>query len=277
MRASTRRGRLGLAVASALIVIFALGPIYWMIATSFKTTANITSVPTQWFPWPITFSNYVDAFRDYPFATYILNSLVVAVSSTVLVLAFGLFAGYALARAPMKGRLPILMALLMVSVFPSIAVIAPLYLLMRDIGWLNSYQALILPYTAFNLPFAIWILRNFLIDVPVELEESARIDGASPLRIVVSVLVPVSLPGIFTAGVFCFTACWTEFLMALSFNSSDSFRTIPVGVALFGTPHTTPFGVLFAASTVAVVPIAILVLVFRRAVVSGLTGGAVKG
>lgn len=273
----TVRARLGLAVASALTVLFVVAPLYWMIATSFKTVGNVSAATPQWFPNPISFENYLNAFLGNPFGLYILNSVIVSVSATVLVLGFGVGAGYALGRLPMRGKNVIMILLLMISVFPAIAVIAPLYLMMREVGWLNSYQALIVPYTAFNLPFAIWILRNYFQEIPAELEETARIDGASPLRTVWSVVLPMSLPGVFTAGIFCFTACWTEFLMALSFNSSDAFRTIPVGVALFGSPHTTPYGTLFAASTVAVLPIAVLVLVFRRSVVSGLTAGAVKG
>jgi multiple sugar transport system permease protein len=165
----------------------------------------------------------------------------------------------------------------MISVFPSVALIAPLYLLMRELHWLNSYEALIVPYTAFNLPFAIWILRNFMLGIPKEMEETGRIDGASPLRTLWTIVLPQATPGLFTAGIFCFTACWTEFLMALSFNSDNSFRTIPVGMALFAGPFSTPYGVIFAASVVVCVPIGILVFVFRKSVVSGLTSGAVKG
>jgi multiple sugar transport system permease protein len=177
----------------------------------------------------------------------------------------------------MRGKLPVMVALLMISVFPAIAVIAPLFLLMKDLGWLNSYEALIVPYTAFNLPFAIWILRNYMLGIPKEMEETARIDGAGPLRTLWAIVLPQATPGLFTAGIFTFTACWTEFLMSLSFNSDDNFRTIPVGIALFGAQFTIPYGTIFAASTVAAVPIAILVLVFRKSVVSGLTAGAVKG
>jgi multiple sugar transport system permease protein len=165
----------------------------------------------------------------------------------------------------------------MISVFPEIAVVPPLYLLLHRIGWLNSYQALIVPYTAFNLPFAVWILRNYFLGIPHEMEEAARVDGASTLRTVWSVILPQALPGLFTAGIFTFTACWTEFLMALTFDSSNSYRTIPVGIALFGSPNVIPFGTIFAAATVAIVPIGILVFVFRKWVVSGLTAGAVKG
>ncbi|WP_066523016.1 carbohydrate ABC transporter permease [Curtobacterium ammoniigenes] len=269
--------KVGLGVATFFVLLFVLAPIYWMVATSLKTTGGVSAQPAQWFPLPISGENYVTAFTQYDFGRWITNSLVVSIAATALVLAFGTFAGYALGRMPMRGRFTILVSLLIISVFPTIALIAPLYLLMRTLGWLNSYQALIVPYTALNLPFAIWILRNYFMGVPKEMEETARIDGASPLRTVWSVVLPMTLPGLFTAGIFAFTACWTEFLMALSFNSADSFRTIPVGIALFGSAHITPYGTIFAASTVAVVPIAILTFVFRRSVVSGLTAGAIKG
>ena len=177
----------------------------------------------------------------------------------------------------MRGKFTTLVILLIISVFPAVAVLAPLYLLMREIGWLNSYQALILPYTAFNLPFAIWILRNYMLGIPKEMEETGRIDGASPLRTVWTIILPQALPGLFTAGIFCFTACWTEFLMALTFNSSNNYRTIPVGIAEFGGNFQVPYGTIFAASVVAVVPIGILVFIFRKFVISGLTSGAVKG
>ena len=168
-----------------------------------------------------------------------------------------------------------MVTLLMISLFPEIAVIAPLYTLLKDLGWLNSYQGLIIPYTAFNLPFAIWILRNYMLGIPQEMEETARVDGAGPLRTVWSIILPMALPGVFTAGIFTFTAAWTEFLMALTFNIS--LKTIPVGIATFGTPNEVPFGTIFAASVVAVFPIGILVFIFRKFVISGLTSGAVKG
>src|SRR5579875_493207 len=264
-----------LTISTTLTVLFVILPLLWMIESSFKGPSSITT--NAIFPHPSTVVNYKVAFQQNTFGRYIINSLVVAVASTAAVLALGTLAGYGLGRMPMKGKLPILMGLLMISVFPAIAVIAPLYLLMREIGWLNSYQALIVPYTAFNLPFAIWILRNYFLSIPKEMEESARVDGASPLRTVWQVIIPQARPGLFTAGVFTFTACWTEFLMALTFDSSNSFRTIPVGVALFGSQFVVPYGTIFAASVVAVVPIGILVLVFRRSVISGLTAGAIKG
>jgi multiple sugar transport system permease protein len=265
-----------LTISTTLTVLFVILPILWMIESSFKGPSSITT--SAIFPHPTSLSNYKTAFSgSNNFGRYIINSLIVAICTTALVLALGTLAGYGLGRMPMRGKLPILMVLLMISVFPAIAVIAPLYLIMREIGWLNSYQALILPYTAFNLPFAIWILRNYFLGIPKEMEETGRIDGASPLRTVWSIVLPQAKPGLFTAGIFTFTACWTEFLMALSFNPENNFRTIPVGIAEFGAQFVTPYGTIFAASCVAAVPIAILVLVFRKSVVSGLTSGAVKG
>jgi multiple sugar transport system permease protein len=281
MRNRSRRGwrRVvnGVNLAALIVFGFIVIPLYWMIAAAFKTPANVETSPPQYFPHPLSVANFSDAFTHYTFGRYIVNSVIVAVVATALVLVLGTLAGYAMGRLPMRGKFTVLVLLLMISVFPEIAVVVPLYALLHDIGWLNHYQALIVPYTAFFLPFAIWILRNYFMAIPREMEESARIDGANPLRTIWSIILPQTLPGLFTAGVFTFTACWTEFLMALSFNQVNNYRTIPVGVALFGGQYTTSYGDIFAASVVAVVPIAVLVFIFRRSVVSGLTAGAVKG
>jgi multiple sugar transport system permease protein len=261
-------------LAAAGIAAFIALPLYWLVASSFKGANDITSAAA--FPHPSA-ANYANAFSAYSFGTYLANSAIVTVATTALVLCLGTLAGYGLGRLPLRGKTAIMTALLMISLFPTIAVVAPLYMLMRDIGWLNSYQGLITAYTALMLPFAIWILRNYFLSIPKEMEEVASLDGASPFRTVISVIIPQALPGLFTAGVFTFVAAWTEFIVALSLNSQDRYRTIPVGIALFGGQFTTPYGTIFAASTVAMLPIAILVLVFRRAVVSGLTAGAVKG
>ena len=261
-------------LGALLIALFVLLPLYWMLSSSFKTQYNVGASPPQYFPNPISTSSYRAAFSD-GFGGFVINSLVVACCSTALVLFLGTMAGYALGRLPVRGKYPLMVGLLMISVFPQIAVVAPLYLVMRDMGWLNTYQALIFPYTAFNLPFAIWILRNYFLGISMSMEESARIDGAGVLRTLWSVILPQVTPGIFTAGVFTFTACWTEFLMALSFDFGK--KTIPVGIASFGTQFTVPYGAYFAASCIAVLPIAIMVIIFRKAVVSGLTAGSVKG
>ena len=266
-----------ISISTLVTVLFIIIPLYWLVATSFKNPNSIGTTPPAMGPTPFSTDNYYNAFVNYDFGIYFKTSVIVTLSTTALVLILGTLAGYALGRLPMRGKFTTLVILLIISVFPAVAVLAPLYLLMRNLGWLNSYQALILPYTAFNLPFAIWILRNYMLGIPKEMEETGRIDGAGPLRTVWTIILPMALPGLFTAGIFTFTACWTEFLMALTFNSANNYRTIPVGIAEFGGTFQVPYGTIFAASVVAVVPIGILVFIFRRFVISGLTSGAVKG
>jgi multiple sugar transport system permease protein len=267
----------GTYISVVVTALFILIPLYWLVASSFKAPNSIGNSPPSLGPTPFTAANYSNAFVAYDFGIYFRNSVIVSVVATALVLILGTLAGYALGRLPMRGKFPTLVILLMISVFPEVAVLAPLYLLMRNLNLLNSYPALIIPYTAFFLPFAIWILRNYFLGIPKEMEETGRIDGASPLRTVWTIVLPQALPGLFTAGIFTFTACWTEFLMALTFNSSNNYRTIPVGIAEFGANFNVPYGTIFAASVVAVVPIGVLVFIFRKSVVSGLTSGAVKG
>jgi multiple sugar transport system permease protein len=267
----------GVNISTLVVVVFIAAPLYWLIASSFKTPAAMGASPPQFFPSPVSGANYSQAFKQYDFGVYFRNSLIVSLVATALVLIFATMAGYALGRLPMRGKFTLMVSLLIISLFPAIAVIAPLYVLLKNVGWLNSYQGLIIPYTAFNLPFAIWIMRNYMLGIPKEMEETGRIDGAGPLRTIWSIVLPMALPGVFTAGIFCFTACWTEFLMALTFNSVNNYKTIPVGIATFGTALQVPYGTIFAASVVAVVPIGILVFIFRRFVISGLTSGAVKG
>jgi multiple sugar transport system permease protein len=267
----------GVNISALFVVLFVGLPLYWLIISSFKTPAALGDSPPQYWPNPFSGGNYSQAFKQYGFATYFRNSLIVTLVATALVLTLGTMAGYALARLPMRGKFSLMVTLLMISLFPEIAVIAPLYTLLKDLGWLNSYQALIIPYTAFFLPFAIWILRNYMLGIPKEMEETARIDGAGPIRTVWTIILPMALPGVFTAGIFTFTAAWTEFLMALTFNIANNYKMIPVGIATFGSAQYIPYGTIFAASVVAVIPIGILVFIFRRFVISGLTSGAVKG
>ena len=265
----------GVTISTFFVVLFIGLPLYWLIISSFKTPAAMGSSPPQYWPNPFSTKNYHDAFVQYDFGSYFYHSLIITLVATAIVLVLATLAGYALGRLPMRGKFTLMVTLLMISVFPEIAVIAPLYTLLKNLGWLNSYQGLIVPYTAFFLPFAVWIMRNYMIGIPKEMEETARIDGAGPIRTVWSIILPMALPGVFTAAIFTFTAAWTEFLMALTFNIN--LKTIPVGIATFGTALEVPFGTIFAASVVAVVPIGILVFIFRKFVIAGLTSGAVKG
>lgn len=277
----TRRQKVTGYVVLILFLVFILLPFYWMFITSFKQNTSISAYPPTLFPHRWIFEHYTTAFGtgvgQFHFGTYMRNSVIVALASTFFVLAFASMAGFSIARLPVKAKTPMMMGLLMISVFPPIAIITPLYMLMRTVGWLNSYQALIIPYTAFNLPFAIWILRNYFTQVPGALFEAAKIDGASVFQTFYRIFLPLTTPGLFTAAVFTFVAAWTEFFMALVFNTSDSMRTIPVGIALFSGQFSVPYGDLFAGSVASIVPILILVVIFRKWIVSGLTAGAVKG
>lgn len=258
-------------------LLMILLPFYWMFITSFKTNTDISAYPPSLWPRQWTWVHYSTAFGFYHFAVYIRNSVIVALCTTFFVLLFASLAGFSIARLPYRGKLPILIAFLMISVFPPIAIITPLYILLRDVGWLNSFQALIVPYTAFNLPFSIWILRNYFLQVPGALFEAAKIDGANVFQIFYRIFLPLTTPGLFAAAVFTFVAAWTEFFMALVFNPSNQMRTIPVGIALFSGQFDIPYGEIFAGSIVSIVPIVILVVIFRKWIVSGLTAGAVKG
>ncbi|MDT0309354.1 carbohydrate ABC transporter permease [Streptomyces sp. DSM 44917] len=276
-RRGVRRYLNPVTVGGLFLVVVTAAPLYWMAVTSFRSPQEAGASPPRPFPEDPTLENYRYALDAADMDRYLLNSVVVCVSATAIVLGLALFAGYALARMPMRGRGPVMVGLLMISVFPVIAVVTPLYLVERELGLLNSHAGLIVPYVAFHLPFAIWMLRNALLDLPGELEEAATIDGAGPNRTLFSVILPQAGPALFTAGVFTFTATWTEFLMSLTLNSENDARTIPVGIALYGDRYQVPYGVIFAAAMAATVPIALLVLVFRRAVLSGLTDGALKG
>lgn len=276
-RFSRPLAQVGILAAALAMAVFVLFPFYWLVATAFAHPNSVGAWPPALWPHPATWLNFRQAFFSYGFGLYIRNSVVVSVVATACTLFLGALGGYALARLPIRGKGYILMAALGISAFPSVAVISPLYLAMRSLGWLNSYQALILPYIAFNLPFTLWIVTSYLRQVPRDMEESAFVDGATYARTLTTVVLPLATPGLFTAGIFTFVACWTEFLMALTFNSENTMRTIPVGIALFGSQYVIPYGTIFAASAVVVVPIAILVLVFQRWVVAGLTSGAVRG
>jgi len=276
MKTSKSRNVFGYVV----LILFLLGillPFYWMVVTSFKPNIEIGQYPPSLFPHTWTLAHYQEAFGKFNFGVYIKNSVIVALVSTFLVLSLASLAGFAIARLPLRGKTSMMVLLLVISMFPAISIITPLYMILRNLGWLNSYQALIVPYTAFNLPFAVWILRNYFLQIPKALFEAARVDGAGIWRTFYTIYLPLTTPGMFTAAVFTFVATWTEFFMALVFNSQDQMRTIPVGIALFSGQFDIPYGTIFAGSVISIVPIIILTVIFRKWIVSGLTAGAVKG
>jgi multiple sugar transport system permease protein len=205
------------------------------------------------------------------------NSFIVASSTTLFSLFVSSFAAYALARLKFKGKAIILSLVLSVSMFPGIAIVSPLFIFLKNVNLLNSYLGLILTYTTFAIPLSLWILTSFFKEIPFELEESAKVDGATPMQAFLKIIMPLATPGMFTTAILTFIAAWNEFLFALVFNTQDSMRTVPVGIAMFPGEHDLPWGDIAAASVVVTVPLIIMVLLFQKRIISGLTAGAVKG
>ena len=261
----------------AAIVFYAVFPFYYAILSSLKTGTELFSV--DYFPVKWNFDNYVGVFRDNPFATNIWNSVIVAFSTVALALFLGVTAAYALARIHFRGRGMLLLVILGVSMFPQVAVLSGMFQMVRAFGLYNHLPALILSYMIFTLPFTVWVLTTFMRDLPKELEEAAILDGASSWTILTKVFMPLMWPALVTTGLLAFIAAWNEFLFALTFTLTNDERTVPVGIAVMSgaSAHELPWGNIMAASVLVTLPLVVLVLIFQRRIVSGLTAGAVKG
>ncbi|WP_331376394.1 carbohydrate ABC transporter permease [Sinorhizobium chiapasense] len=261
----------------AVIVVVAVFPFYYAILTSFKSGTALFRVDY----WPSTpsLANYQEILTHGSFLRNLGNSLLVATLVVAVSLLLAVTAAFALARVRFRGRGLILLAILSVSMFPQIAVLAGLFELVRWIGIFNTPLALIFSYMIFMLPFTVWVLTTFMRDLPVEIEEAAIVDGASPWVIITRVFVPLMWPALVTTGLLAFIASWNEFLFALTFTSSDMQRTVPVAIALLsgGSQFEVPWGNIMAASVIVTVPLVVLVLIFQRRIISGLTAGGVKG
>ncbi|MEZ5480198.1 MAG: carbohydrate ABC transporter permease [Thiolinea sp.] len=261
----------------AVIIVVSVFPFYYAVITSFKTGTALFQIDY----WPDSFSlqNYVDVLKSGDFPRNIVNSVFIASMTVVFSLLIAMTASYALARVQFRGRGLLLMTILSVSMFPQIAVLAGLFELIRYTGIYNTPWALILSYTIFTLPFTVWVLTTFMRDLPVELEEAAIIDGATPWQIITKVFMPLLWPALVTTGLLAFIAAWNEFLFALTFTSSSDMRTVPVAIGLLSgaSQYEVPWGIIMAASVLVTVPLVILVLIFQRKIVAGLTAGGVKG
>jgi multiple sugar transport system permease protein len=260
-----------------IFVLVVMFPFFWQITTSLKPPDQLYKMPPDWIPSPVYFGGYIATFTKHPFTIYLENSLIIAAATTLYSIIIGSLCAYAVARLNFSGKRIILMLVLAVSMFPSIAILSPLYILLRQFNLLNTFQGLIFPYTTHGLPLTIWVLASFFKEIPIELEESARIDGTTRLGAFWRVIVPLAAPGVFTTAILVFIAAWNEFLFAFSFMTKDIMRTVPVGIAMFPGEHDLPWGDLSAASVIVTVPLIIMVLLFQRRIISGLTSGAVKG
>ncbi|MDX2230167.1 MAG: carbohydrate ABC transporter permease [Leptolyngbyaceae cyanobacterium bins.349] len=266
-------------IALLALVIFCLAPILWQVLTSFKVNDDIVAVPNVYFPTRFTLDHYTELFVRRPFWQYILNSTFVSLTSTLACLVIGTPAAYALARSRPRGSLLFQVGLLFITLFPSILLLQGLLEVVQFLGLGNNYLALILPYTAMNLPLTILVLRNFFVQLPTELEDAARVDGYNTLQMIVQILLPLTLPAIATAGILTFIAAWNEFIFALTFITEETMKTIPVAAAQIGgsSVFEIPYGEIAAATVLGTLPLVILVLLFQRQIVHSLTSGAVKG
>lgn len=259
-----------------LVVMYSLGPILWQLITSLKMDVDITRIPPI-LPWDPTIDHYISIFQEHPFARIILNSAIVASSTTILSLIVGSLAAFGLAKLRISFKGVFLALILATAMFPPIATVSPLYIIIRALGLRDTWWALIITYTTFTLPLTIWILTNFFRDIPHEIYQAARVDGCTPLQIFYKIMLPLSAPGLFTTAILVFIYSWNEFLFALTFTSSYRARTIPVGIALFPGLHEVPWGDIAAATIVVIMPLILIVLIFQRRIIEGLTSGAVKG
>jgi trehalose/maltose transport system permease protein len=261
----------------AVIVLYTVFPFYWAIVSSLKSGSALFQV--EFWPAHPAWQNYLAVFHEQPFGRNILNSLFVAVSTVALSLALAMAAAYALGRVQFRGRGLLLAVILGVSMFPQIAVLSGMFELISGLGLYNNLLALSFSYLIFTLPFTVWVLTTFMRELPQELEEAAIVDGATPLAIVMRVFMPVMGPALVTTGLLAFIAAWNEFLFALTFTLTSEMRTVPVAIALISgaSSYELPWGNIMAASIIVTVPLIVLVLVFQRRIVSGLTAGAIKG
>nr|WP_297462029.1 carbohydrate ABC transporter permease [uncultured Halomonas sp.] len=269
--------RIGFWALIGVLMVYAIFPFYYAVITSLKPASELFRV--DYWLTSVDFSSYRRVLSQDSFIQAIGNSVLVAVCVVFIALLLGLTAAYALGRVRFRGRTSVLLIVLGVSMFPQVAVLAGLFEVVRVLNIYNSPWALVLSYTIFTLPFTVWVLTTFMRQLPMELEEAAIMDGATPWVTITRVFLPLMWPAMATTGLLAFIAAWNEFLFALTFTLTNDQRTVPVAIALIsgGSAHELPWGPIMAASVVVTVPLVVLVMIFQRRIVSGLTAGAVKG
>jgi multiple sugar transport system permease protein len=262
---------------SLIVIFYALLPVLWIISLSLKPSADITD--GNFLPSSVTFDNYRNIFKQDVFTSALRNSIGIALISTLIAVTLATTAAYAIARLDFPGKKLLLGAALAIAIFPQISVVSPLFDIWRRIGLYDTWLGLIIPYLTFTLPLAIWILSAFFREIPWELEQAAEADGATPFQAFRRVIVPLAAPGMFTAAILVFIFAWNDFLFAISLTSTNRARTVPAAIAFFqGTSQfQQPTGQIAAAAVVITIPVLIVVLLFQKRIVAGLTSGAVKG
>jgi multiple sugar transport system permease protein len=261
----------------AFIIIYCLAPFYWMIVSSLK--ANPLLDQSLW-PSDPTLANYREVFSSANNFQYALrNSVIIAGTTTIVALVIGVFAAYALARLNFKTKLVVLGAILAAAMFPLIALLTPLFQLFSNLGWIDTYPPMIISNISFTLPLAIYVLTSFFSEMPWELEMAAKVDGATPGQAFRKVIIPLAAPGVFTSAIIVFIAAWNEFLIAYTMTQTLAAQPVTVAIAKFtgASKFEQPFGTIMAAGVLVTIPLVIVVLIFQRRIVSGLTAGGVKG
>jgi multiple sugar transport system permease protein len=266
-------------LAACVAVLIALAPVYWLVTISLKREVDQFADPPRWVGFPVTFQHYADAFGGGSFAVYFLNSVLLASMSTIGALAIGVPAAYGLARFewPRGWERRISDWILSTRMLPPIVTIVPLFLMLRGAHMLNSLQGLALIYTAFNLPFVIWMMRGFFDEVPREMEEAAMLDGESRIGALLRIVLPLVKPGLAATAVFCLVVAWNEFLFALILTQTEAAMTLPVGIASRVTQYEIKWGAMSAAGVVAMLPVLVFASAAQKYLVRGLSLGAVKG
>ena len=265
-----------LVAAQIVMAIFVLIPFFWMLSVSLKPATEPFAIPARLWPEAPTLENYVTAFRP-EFRTYFLNSIIVSGTSVVVTVSLALLAAYSFARGTLLILTGLMALVVLAQMFPHSAIIIPIYKLMREADLLNTHLSLIIAYVSVTLPVAIWMLRGFLLKLPVSLEEAAAIDGAGPVRVFFEIVVPLARPGIIATAVYVLIVTWQEFLFALSFTSTKEMRTLPVGLNDFIGQYGIRYGELMASSVMVSLPVIAVFFFLQRYFVAGLTAGAVKG
>lgn len=260
-----------------LVMIYALVPVLWIVSLSLKPAADLND--RRFFPARVSLDNYRAVFGDAQFPAALWNSFGIALLATGLSIVLAMFAAYAIARLRFAGKKLVLAGVLAISMFPPVSIIGPLFNLWRIVGLYDTWAGLIIPYMTFTLPLSIWTLSAFFREIPWDLDKAARVDGATPFQAFFYVIAPLAAPGVFTAAILVFIFAWNDFLFAASLTSTNAARTVPVAIAFFtgSSQFEQPTGSIAAASVVVTVPIIVIVLLFQRRIVAGLTAGAVKG
>jgi ABC-type glycerol-3-phosphate transport system permease component len=263
-------------LATAAIVAWLMAPLAWALLASLTSEQQLFGTGRGVATTLVT-AHYEALFAERDFWTPLGNSLIVASLTTIVSIALSAPCAYALARLPFRGSAAVLASVLAVSMFPQIAMVPSLYLILRGLGLLNTYAGLVVPYLTFAVPLSVWLLSGFFRQLPLDLEEAAMLDGASRLRTLREVVLPLAWPGVATTGILVFLYCWNEFLFALSFTLGPERYTVPVAITLFRGQYQVPWGQVLAAAVVSTAAVAIVVLIAQRRIVAGLTAGAVKG